>query len=389
MNQLNNKRSRTDFDAEYRDYSDLALASIKREQKNPNENSLDNASYGISPRSDSSGSSYTLSNATSRWFGLLASDVSNANHSFASRQPLSRNPSVSPKVSDSTIPIDIPHASATHPRSGGPFSAAEKELHLMKHYVDHVSSWLDLTDPHRHFSTWVPHLAVHNEGLRKAMLALSARDLAIKPKYRSPHGQPDRSIAVEYYHQTLQHLQQSMKDPDFLRSDELLATIQIISTYELIDGAGQAWERHLKGAWGVQRSLEINGESGGFRQATWWAWLRQDLWAAFRERRKIFSFYRPTKLYSAMTEWDLAERMMYLCTQCVNFASEEEIQAGYTNQPLRSQKAEELESRLDEWTCHLTPHFQPLPLPDAPPEGPFKPIWIHPPAFGEFPFQCL
>ena len=47
----------------------------------------------------------------------------------------------------------------------------------------------------------------------------------------------------------------------------------------MIDGFGKGWERHLKGAFWIQRSREINGESGGLEQAVWWAWLRQDVWA--------------------------------------------------------------------------------------------------------------
>lgn len=67
-----------------------------------------------------------------------------------------------------------------------------------------------------------------------------------------------------------------MQFTSYKNSLELLATVLVVSTYEMIDGAGQGnWERHLKGVFWIQRSREINGESGGLQQAIWWSWLRQ------------------------------------------------------------------------------------------------------------------
>lgn len=352
-----------------------------------------------SPESDSSGSSHNISNATSRWFGLLASDVSNANYSFATPLLVTRPPLASSADTGeySTVaiptPKDTPHShdplfkpipaaylSTSEPRIWSPPRVKNSEVILMRHFVKHVSTWLDMNDPRKHFCHIVPHLAMHDKGLFKAILALSARDLTIKPKERSPDFQPDRNVAVEYYFETIQYLQQAMKNEAFLRSDELLCTILLISTYELIDGDSEAWRRHLKGAFDVQHSLHINGESGGLKQAVFWSWLRQDLWAAFRERRRIFSYYVPTKSYATMDEWDFAERIIYLCCQCVNYASDEEIEAGKKNVPERLQRGKELAKLLDDWLQHLPPHFQQYPS-SEPFDGPFKPIWIHPPAF--------
>lgn len=357
----------------------------------------------MSPRSDSSGSLCNVNTATSRWFGLLASDVTSANYSFASPLLTSRHntqshhSSVSPNIPVAVILPDTPQEQVTNPGARPPASGAspngdtrlqrhqiltENEFFLLQHFTDHVSSWLDLNDPLRHFSIMVPHLATGNEGLRKAIFALAARDLTIKPLQRSPNFQPDRSLAVEYYHETLQYLQQAMKDEKFLRSDELLATVLIISTYELIDGAGQAWERHLKGIFWIQRSLDSNGESGGLRQAAWWAWLRQDLWASYRERRKLFTVFVPTKPYSTMDQWEIAEKIVYLAAQVVNFASDEETEAGKVNQKQRLQAADRIARELDLWLKNLTPHFQPLPSPGPRGSNPFRPTLIHPQAFG-------
>lgn len=113
---------------------------------------------------------------------------------------------------------------------------------------------------------------------------------------RTGEANVDRTAAVQYYYETLQYLQTAMQFTTYKNSRELLATVLIVSMYEMIDGAGKGWERHLKGVFWIQRSREINGESGGLEQAVWWAWLRQDVWAAFRENRRCFSFFRPTKV---------------------------------------------------------------------------------------------
>lgn len=350
-----------------------------------------------SPQSDTSGSSNALSNATSRWFGLLATDVSYANYSFASpllatqKASSSETSNVSPNVSSSVAPVDT---STEHTFKIGVAvapstievqlqqSAYEPEFILMRNFVNSVSSWFDFNDPQRHYSLLVPRLAMHNEGLRKAILAVSAQNLAAKPKFRSPEYQPNREVAVQYYHETLQYMQQAMKDEAFLRSDELLCIILLLSTFEAVNGARQAWDRHLRGAFEVQRSLEITGESGGLKQATWWAWLRQDWWAAYRERRKILNIWIPTKPLSALDKWGLAERSTYLGTQCVDFASEDEVEAGKMNPQMRLKRAEELLEQFEEWHRHLTPDFQPLPSPTRS-QNPFKSIWIHPESLGK------
>lgn len=82
----------------------------------------------------------------------------------------------------------------------------DHEIDIFAGFVNGVSLWLDLFDPSQNFSTYVPHLAMHNgslyhtytsnggasrrgknltfaEGLMKAILALGARNLSIKPMH--------------------------------------------------------------------------------------------------------------------------------------------------------------------------------------------------------------
>jgi hypothetical protein len=265
-------------------------------------------------------------------------------------------------------------------QSPEPSQLRSHELIMFQHFVTGVSLWIDLFDPMKHFSAFVPHLALKNEGLMKAVLALGARHLSTKP-HAHVEDNVERTAAVQYYSETLQYLQSAMRYTTYKNSLELLATVLVVSTYEMIDGASKGWERHLKGVFWIQRSRNINGESGGLEQAIWWAWLRQDVWAAFRERRRCFSFFKPTKPYHSMDIWDMASRVVYILAQAVNYSSDEEKQQIKTNWDGRTRRAEVLLEMLKEWRETISVHFKPLPIEETP-NATFKPIWIQPQAFG-------
>ena len=210
-----------------------------------------------SPSSSLSGTStYAADVAPLRWFGLLAGDATNAEWHFSP---------ISPNLLSSQAPAPNNIAAYTsggfQPLTGlvqGSYTTAvipheaieltDFETSLSGYFVHNLSRWIDLTDPHDHFSVMVPHIALRNQGLMKAILALAARHLSIKPR---PDLAVDRTLAVQYYYETLQYLQQAMKSEAYLRSQELLVTVLVISTYEMIDGEGKDWERHLKGVFDI------------------------------------------------------------------------------------------------------------------------------------------
>jgi len=171
-----------------------------------------------------------------------------------------------------------------------------------------------------------------------------------------------------------------MKHDSYNRSDELLATCLIISAYEMIDGSRKDWERHLQGFYRLQQSQLIHGESKGIKQAVWWAWLCQDIWAAFREKRKPYTSWHPTQDYANMTPYELAARSVHLMARVVSYCSQSEIDQGERNFKSRVAKADHLSNLLDEWQRHLPIEFSPLPMPPKV-DSVFKPIWVHPPVF--------
>lgn len=220
---------------------------------------------------------------------------------------------------------------------------------------------------------------MHDAGLMNAILALSARHLFLSSDANNAAHDPN--IGIQYYNETLHYLQKAMHYDSYTVSYELLATALIVSTYEMLDEFGTGWERHLQGVFWIQRSQLIQGESKGFKQAVWWAWLRQDVWAAFRERRKTFSFWKPTLAYKDMCADDIASRSVWLFARAVDYCSREEIEAGAADLPARIQKAETILGMLDEWQSNLTIDFTPLPT--HPHAAVFEQIWIHPPTFGK------
>lgn len=208
----------------------------------------------------------------------------------------------------------------------------------------------------------------------KAILAFTSRHALIN----SGDCTTDAHMPLQYYYETLHYVQESLQYTSYTRSEELLATVIIISTYEMLDDARGDWQRHLKGVFWIQRSQDVNGASGGLRQAVWWAWLRQDLWAAFRAKRACFSFWRPLKAVSDLTQDELANRAVFLLSQAVNFVAHSESATMSISD--KAQTGETIMTALAEWQACLGPAFNPLPT-VQPENAVFKPIWLHPPHY--------
>lgn len=318
--------------------------------------------------------SYTAEAASLRWFGLLATDQDGLDLSPSWLHAHSKSPET-PRAEVAVVPPSSIYASQDQVILG------PQEMLIFRHFVQHLSSWIDATDPDRLFSVLVPSMALRNSGLMSAILAFSSRHLSLHPASQAQLGlnELDRNVGVEYYHATLQYLQKEMKKVPYLTSDELLATVLTISSYEMIDESDGGWERHLKGVFWIQRSQLIHGESQGLKKSIWWSWLRQDIWAAFKDRRKILSFYNLQRPCSGLNFWELVNRSVYLLGQCVNYASDAEIEAGRLQLELRILRAQTLEASLDEWQHYFARYDCRLP---APLNGNtvFKPLWINPPA---------
>lgn len=292
--------------------------------------------------------------------------------------------------------IDTPPLTSTHISHQRPASATSErrerdvwqasvklqnhEFTLFRTFVEDLSGWLDLFDEKHHFCVDVPQLSLTNPGLMKAILAFSARHASIV-RARGPNIPIDSTASFQYYSEALNYLQRNMQYESYTKSPDIIATSLIVSAYEMIDGAGKSWERHLKGVSYMHQSQNNSGGSGGIGQAMWWAWVLQDVWAAFRERRRTLGQWAPTKRYDDSEPYGIARRAIWLLAQVVNFTSDEEKASEHANQQSRTDQAINLMALLDEWEHSLPKCFQPLPRQTGS-NFSFQPLWINPPVFG-------
>jgi hypothetical protein len=119
---------------------------------------------------------------------------------------------------------------------------------ILLRYLSVVAPILDLFDPVKHFANVVPHLALHNVGLLKSLLAVGACHMALFQDQdanndiasQAPPGTPAssssasptiRTLAEQFYYETLQYLSQNLLYQSYTKSREILVTAIMISTY--------------------------------------------------------------------------------------------------------------------------------------------------------------
>ncbi|KAJ5082306.1 hypothetical protein N7532_011349 [Penicillium argentinense] len=372
-----------------------------------------------SPSSSASSPSVECSSdsrsAPLKWFELLATDFPSSrfsrdwnrakgdvpSRSSSNPQNLSERESLQ-TATFRNMEIDQPYAPQTP--NGAPagtemtsswvpeFSIplSDLEYHLFSHFVRVISKWIDFHDPEIHFAKTVPHMALRNLGLMKALLALSARHLSLvkgeegftcrstanNGVARDRGNTPSCNLAVRYYTESLHYLNKTMQSQSCTRSLDLIVTSILISTYEMIDGSNENWEGHIKGVFLFQRFQDNDVESGGLRSAVWRAWFQQDIWIALRERRRVYGGWRPKKSLNCLTSSELASRVYYLLGQCINYVSKEEQEQDPTR---RMDRGNELLHLLHQWHNALPPEYCPLPMTT---KGELFPsIWVNPPSY--------
>ncbi|KAI5917291.1 hypothetical protein F4810DRAFT_697009 [Camillea tinctor] len=379
----------------------LPLSEKAPSQPSPAFTAADSYQYGYSPETVTS-ELLSADLASTKWLDLLATDAAQADGGFSlvpSQMPEGSLPheSYRAELARTNRLQDPGGVAAVAAAAAATTAAAASERHawqsdqdivlqsheaaLFRTFAERAALWLDLFDPMKHFSTYATRLALRNMGLMKAILALAARHNAMV-RANSGQGDADPSEAIQYYYETLHYVQTALKYNSYAHSEELLGTALVISTYEMLDASDSNWQRHLKGVFWIQRSQDVNGASGGLRQSVWWAWLRQDVWAAFRERRRCFSFWRPVKDYPELNQDELADRAIYLLSQAVNYCAN--VESAITNPEAMARRAEAgdiLMGMLERWKSFLGPKFSPLPSASTG-STVFEPIWIHPPQFG-------
>jgi hypothetical protein len=377
--------------------------------------------------------------ASTRWLDLLANDAAQADSGFSlapSPAPESRDPIRHSAISTHASPALLngqaqlpenldPESERRAWQSDQNITLTNHEAELFRHFADKCAKWLDIFDPRRWFSTYAIRLALQNQGLMKAILALStkhrARWLKRQGKDAAPvsaagaissamspnatqntdangaAGNRDNEGAladgednewIRYYYETLHYIREALIYSSYTHSEELLATAIVISAYEMLDesdGSGN-WQRHLKGVFWIQRSQDVDASCGGLRQAVWWAWLRQDIWAAFREKRPCLTLHKTKTTVEELDQHGLADRVVYLLSQAVNYSAESrKADATSGLDPSvslqRKRHRDELLAKLEQWRACLGDEYNTLPTSKSPSDV-FTPRWVHPPYFG-------
>ncbi|KAJ4251492.1 hypothetical protein NW762_011479 [Fusarium torreyae] len=367
--------------------------------------------FGGQSESASTTPAASASVAAVRWFGILANDASSeafqdadvplgldgdllgtspdcqVESDITPLQRATRIIDAQPPgrgVSEEGIGVDS-HATNTTEESlwqaPESISLLDREQALFQNFLHRICSWLDLFDPARTFSTRVPHLAVRNAGLLNAILALScyhqSLDETIPPEQR-----PDQNTALQYYYQTLHYVQKAMRYSTYQNSQELMATTLMVSTYEMLRGSRKDWQQHLQGVFWILRSRQIEVETSSLESTTWWAWLRQDIWVAFREKRRTYSTWMPKKGYAELDSHELASRAVWIMAQVINFCAVDSSTETEGHLAGRLSWAKALRKMLDEWRSHLTVEFSALPTMGRQGSEVFQPHLIHPQCFG-------
>ncbi|KAH6676863.1 hypothetical protein F5X68DRAFT_139772 [Plectosphaerella plurivora] len=282
-----------------------------------------------------------------------------------------------------------------------PIVLGEDEQALLRYYVVVVGPILDLMDLSMQFTNVVPHLAMHNIGLLKGIFAISARHQSVqlgnvrfstvfggkvngRVETEIDHRSNLEAEAAQYYNETLHHLSRNLLHPLFADSLELVATAILISAYEMFhasDATGvKNWERHLRGGFWIQRTQDNNAETeSDLRRASWCSWVRQDIWAAFREGRRTLTVFEPQRPLEGLSAEQLATRIILIAARCVDFAAEAPSQSDL-DLKVCAGRGQALLQELERWNRLLPDSFRPI-CAAAVRSSMFPPLWVHPPAF--------
>ncbi|PYH96545.1 hypothetical protein BO71DRAFT_174525 [Aspergillus ellipticus CBS 707.79] len=241
----------------------------------------------------------------------------------------------------------------------------DAELPLFRNYVDKISKWVDSFSHDQPFYLQVPAMALQCPMLLHSCLAVSAKQMSrVTPANSSSELQ---KYSVFYYQQALREMGHFLIEPHYSDSDEYLASSIILSTYEIIDVAGESFGSHLKGIASLIRSHGIHGDESGIRGATYWTWYRHEVWAAFQTGRRMFldeNYWQPSQpdnfAHSSIRE--VANLVLFIFGQCITYHVTRSRGHTYSDESIHTQQAlaTKLELALEAWKERLPPSMMPF-----------------------------
>ncbi|KAJ9491396.1 hypothetical protein VN97_g1851 [Penicillium thymicola] len=212
---------------------------------------------------------------------LPASDIPaspSGNHDLPPLIPSQRLHSVSGSTATDTHPHLYPFLlgqarskdATSQPVPQFPVTDGDK-FQLISAFIRETGTWCETTDSQMHFTVKSIHEMMKSSSFVAAALSLASRQLDYVQMRQRP-------VTLELYQFTIQLL--LGQDP-VLADTSILAACTLLCVYEMMASRVEEWRRHLKGCAGFLRTQRWNGSSEGIVKASFWAFARIDVWAAF------------------------------------------------------------------------------------------------------------
>ncbi|KAB8238737.1 Zn(II)2Cys6 transcription factor [Aspergillus alliaceus] len=234
------------------------------------------------------------------------------------------------------------------------------EAFLLRHFRRTIGAWLDVCDHERHFSVHAVERAPSCSLLLYACLATAACHLSHTNNSVPPN------TADQYHEQCIAILLPVVENTDFKTSIEiLLASTVILRFFEQISSRAlsQDLQRHLL-AGSVYIGSHIDcAFSGGLAEASFWAYVMQDVQIALATRSPlrltIGPFEEKLRLAwehrTAQTDRDWAHRALWLLAETINYCYQPNSRAH-----ISSTTWEILKTKICDWEILKPDSFRPL-----------------------------
>ncbi|KAF2021190.1 hypothetical protein BU24DRAFT_416856 [Aaosphaeria arxii CBS 175.79] len=198
-------------------------------------------------------------------------------------------------------------------------------------YVQRLSHWVDSFSDDRPFHLLVPSMALTCPALLDACLAVSAKQMMLVGYRRDICGS---SVVLHYYRLALQGMNDMLDNPTSAKSEEVLASSILLSTYEMLDVIGESFGSHLGGITSLLRAQNINGGLKGIAGGAYWTWYRHEVWAALHTPQRVAldeMYWRPDLIdsFEHLSVEGIANRVLFIFGQCINHCHTDPLTDAY------------------------------------------------------------
>ncbi|KAB8606270.1 hypothetical protein FH972_025899 [Carpinus fangiana] len=170
-------------------------------------------------------------------------------------------------VQDSSTPYSTGYPTPrTEIRVDNPQELTQKEIQLLKHYLNECAPWFDSTDPKFHFSMMTAHHMLRSSPWKLAAFALASRNRHMKKEDKDDRHSLE--LYQEAVHQVIDAISEGSAD------EGILAGCLLLAVYEMMAYKWEDWNRHVEGCGSMITSRCWNGSSEGLVGSCFWVYAR-------------------------------------------------------------------------------------------------------------------